>query len=465
MIELLRSIHRRAGGATTFRALGATTGWVAALMLGLLVALGTAFTAAPAAAQGASQRGTRVGDYIVAVVNSELVTANEVEQRLARAREQIQRNGGREPAADVLRKRVLDALIDERVQVTHARDSGTKVDEVELDRAVNSVAAANRITLAELRRRLASEGIDFVRFRNNLRDQILVERVREREVQGRIRITDADVDKYLEQQRSAAAASTELNLAQIMVTVPEGATEAVIAERRARIDAALAKVRAGADFAAVAREVSEDGNRAKGGEIGLRPASRLPDLFTDAVRNLKVGEVTPVPVRSGAGFHLIKVLDRRDGAAIRITQTHARHILLRASAQVSAEDASRRLEGLKRQIDSGQRRFEDVAREVSEDASAAAGGDLGWQSPGGFVPEFEEAMNRLGPGAVSPPVVSRFGVHLIQVIERREVELSEKEVREQARAALREQKFEAAYLDWVKDLRARAYIEMREAPQ
>jgi len=424
-----------------------------------------ALAAGPAMAQGPSSRPLRVGDYIVAVVNSELVTANEVEQRLARVREQIQRNGGAEPAADVLRKRVVDALIDERVQVTHARDSGTKIDEVELDRAVNAVAAANRITLAELRRRLAGEGMDFARFRNNLRDQILVERVREREVQGRIRITDADVDKYLEQRRSAAAASTELNLAQIMVTVPEGASEAVVAERRQRIDAALARVRAGADFAAVAREMSEDGNRAKGGEIGLRPASRLPDLFTDAVRNLKVGEVTPVPVRSGAGFHLVKVLDRRDGAAMRITQTHARHILLRTSAQVSVEDASRRLEGLRRQIESGQRRFEDVAREVSEDATAAAGGDLGWQSPGGFVPEFEEAMNRLGPGAVSPPVVSRFGVHLIQVIERREVELSEKEVREQARAALREQKFEAAYLDWVKDLRARAYIEMREAPQ
>lgn len=439
------------------RAVGAAAG----VVLGLVGVLGSG----PARAQGTPERNLRVGDYIVAVVNSELVTANEVEQRLARAREEIRRNGGREPDAAALRKRVVDALIDERVQVTHARDSGAKVDEVELDRAVGAVAAANRLNMTELRRRLAAEGIDFARFRNNLRDQILMERVREREVQGRIRVTDADVDKYLEQRRSTAAASVELNLAQIMVTVPEGASEAVVAERRARIDAALARVRAGDDFATVAREMSEDGNRARGGEIGLRPASRLPDLFTEAVRNLKVGEVTPVPVRSGAGFHLVKVLDRRDSTAIRITQTHARHILLRTSAQVSVEDASRRLEALKRQIESGQRRFEDVAREVSEDANAAAGGDLGWQSPGGFVPEFEEAMNRLGPGALSPPVVSRFGVHLIQVIERREVELSEKEVREQARTALREQKFEAAYLDWVKDLRARAYIEMREAPQ
>jgi peptidyl-prolyl cis-trans isomerase SurA len=364
-----------------------------------------------------------------------------------------------------LRKQVLDGLIDDRVLVTYARDSGTKVDEAELDRAVSSVAAANRMSLAELRKRLAAEGLEFARFRSNLRDQILVERVREREVQQRIRISDAEIDRFLEQQKGAAAAAVELNLAQILVTVPENASDAVVAERKARIDAALARVRAGADFGVVAREVSEDGNRANGGTIGLRPASRLPDLFVEASRGLKVGEVSSEPFRSAAAFHVLKVLERREGQAVRAQQTRARHILLRTSAQASVQDAARRLEDLRRQIETGQRRFEDVAREVSEDATAASGGDLGWVSPGGFVPEFEEAMNRLGPGAMSPPVVSRFGVHLIQVIERREVELTPKELREQARTALREQKFDAAYQEWAKDLRARAYIEMREPPQ
>jgi len=334
-----------------------------------------------------------------------------------------------------------------------------------LDRAVSSVAAANRLSLPDLRKRLAAEGIEFARFRNTLRDQILVERVREREVQARIRITDAEIDRFVEQQRGVAAAASELNLAQILVTVPEGASEAVVAERRARIDAALARVRGGADFAAVAREVSEDGNRVNGGVIGLRPASRLPDLFVEAVRGMAAGEISAQPLRSGAGFHVLKVLERKEGQSMRVTQTRARHILLRTSAQASAQDAARRLEELKRQIEAGQRRFEDVAREVSEDGSAPSGGDLGWASPGGFVPEFEEAMNRLAPNAVSAPVVSRFGVHLIQVVERRQVELSDKEIREQARGALREQKFEAAYVDWAKDLRARAYIEMREPPQ
>jgi peptidyl-prolyl cis-trans isomerase SurA len=352
------------------------------------------------------------------------------------------------------------------VLITYARDSGAKVDEAELDRAVNSVAAANRISVAELRKRLAAEGLEFARFRSNLRDQILVERIREREVQQRIRISDTDIDRYLEQQKSTAAAAVELNLAQILVTVPEGASEAVVAERKGRIDAALARVRSGADFGAVAREVSEDGNRATGGTIGLRPTSRLPDIFVDKSRDLQVGEVSAEPFRSSGGFHLLKVLERRDGQAVRVQQTRARHILLRTSAQASVQDAGRRLVDLKRQIEAGQRRFEDVAREVSEDpASAPAGGDLGWTSPGSFVPEFEEAMNGLGPGAISAPVLSRFGVHLIQVIERREMELTTKEVRDQARAALREQKFQSAYQEWAKDLRARAYIEMREPPQ
>jgi len=428
------------------------------------VVLGVAGAAALAQAP-ASERTLRIGDYIVAVVNSELVTANEVEQRSGRARDDARRSGGRLPPGDTLRKQVVDSLIDERVLVTYARDSGQKVDEVELDRAVSSVAAANRIPLPELRRRLAAEGIEFARFRSSLRDQILVERLREREVHARIRLTDAEVDKFVEQQRGVAEATAELNLAQILVTVPEGASEAVVAERRARVDAALARIQAGADFAAVAREVSEDGNRAAGGVIGMRPANRLPDLFVEATKGLKTGEFTAQPLKSGAGFHIIKVVERRDGQAQRVTQTRARHILLRTSAQASAQDAARRLEDLKRQIEGGLRRFEDVAREVSEDGSAASGGDLGWASPGGFVPEFEEAMNRLAPNAVSPPVASRFGVHLIQVVERRQVELSDKEIREQARAALREQKFESAYQEWAKELRARAYIEMREPPQ
>jgi peptidyl-prolyl cis-trans isomerase SurA len=247
--------------------------------------------------------------------------------------------------------------------------------------------------------------------------------------------------------------------------VPEGADAAVVEARRARAEAALARVRAGEAFDAVARAVSEDGNRERGGEIGRRPASRLPDAFVEATKALQPGQVAPVLLRTGAGFHVLKLLERSDAGLGLVKQTRARHVLLRTSPQLNAEVAARRLADYRRQIESGARSFEDIARQFSEDGSAAAGGDLGWSSPGMMVPEFEEAMNALQPNAMSPPVVSRFGVHLIQVLERRDVALDPKQVREQARNVLRERKFEQAYLDWTKEIRARAYVEMREPPQ
>ncbi len=406
----------------------------------------------------------RPGDYIVAVVNSELVTAGEVQQRVSRAQQESARSGARLPPVDTMRKQIVDALIDERVQITYARDSGVRVDDIEVERAVANVAAQNQITLAQLRDRLRAEGIDYARFRETLRDQIAVERIREREVLGRIQITDQEIDALLDQQRAAAGASTQYNIAQVLVTVPEGASDAVVAERRARAEAALARVQAGEPFAQVAREMSEDGNRANGGEIGMRPAQRLPDLFVEVVRPLDPGSVSPIVLRSGAGFHVIKLIDRRDAGAVTVVQTRARHVLLRASPQVSQQAALTRLAALKRQIDAGTLSFEQAARDNSEDASAAQGGDLGWASPGMFVPEFEQAMNPLPIGGMADPFVSRFGAHLLQVTDRRNVTLEPKQQREQARNVLREQRFEAAYAEWSRDLRARAYIEMREPP-
>lgn len=429
-----------------------------------LLSLALAGGVAPAFAQRATST-PRTADYIVAIVNQELVTAGELEQRLAQVRENARRSGAQLPPEDELRRGVLDALIDERVLITNARDSGQRVDDAELERAMANVAAQNQLTPDQLRERLRREGVDYARFRKNVRDQLLVERTREREVQARIRVTDTDVENWIEQQRSTAGSATEYNIAQVLVTVPENAPASVVDERRARAEGALARIRKGEAFEAVAREVSEDTNRAKGGEIGARPASRLPDIFVEVVRPLKPGEVSPSLLRSSAGFHVLKLLSRSEVGAFTVTQTRARHVLLRPSAQLSREAAVRRLQEFKRQIAAGTRSFEQIARENSEDGSAAQGGDLGWASPGNFVPEFEEAMNKLAPSGVSDPVVSRFGVHLIQVMERRQVTLDAKQQREQARNALREQKFEEAYQEWVRDLRARAYIEMREPPQ
>jgi peptidyl-prolyl cis-trans isomerase SurA len=430
-----------------------------------------AAASAPAAAASApvanrpvvEQRQLKPGDYIAVIVNTDIVAASEVVQRTERMREEA-RQRGQTVTNELLHKQAVDGLVDERVVVTYARENGPRVDEPELDRVVANVATQNKLTMPELRQRLAAEGIDFKRFRENLRDQMLSERVREREVQGRIRITDGDIDKYLEDRQAAMQGKAQLNIAQILVPVPEGSSVAVVAERKARADAALARIQAGEDFAKVAREVSEDANKNRGGEIGLRAADKLPDVFVEAVKDLKAGEVRPAPLRSEAGFHVLKLVERQSGkASINVVvQTHARHILLRPSEQLSPEQATRRLVEFKRAIESGRATFEQLARANSEDGSAQEGGDLGWVSPGGFVPEFEQAMDSLALKGISDPVPSRFGIHLIQVMERRDVVLDMKQLREQARNALRERKYDDAYNDWMKEMRARAFIETRE---
>jgi peptidyl-prolyl cis-trans isomerase SurA len=403
------------------------------------------------------------GDYIAAVVNQDVVAASEVILRTQRLRAEARQKGEAMPETAGLHKQALEALIEDRVLVTYARENGPRVDEAELDRVVANVAAQNKLNMAQLRERLKQDGTDYKGFRENLRDQMMTERTREREVQGRIKITDAEIDAYLDKKRATLEQGGQINLAQVLVSVPEGAPESVVAEKRAAAEAALARINGGEDFAKVARQVSEDGNKDKGGEIGMRPVDRLPDIFVAAVKGLKTGDVAPQLLRSGAGFHVLKVVQRQTGASLtQSLQTHARHILLRPSQQLTAEVAARRLAEMKRQIEAGNAKFEDLAKANSEDGSAEAGGDLGWMAAGGFVPEFEEAMNALAVGGISGPVMSRFGVHLIQVLERRTVDIEMKTIREQARAALREQRYEEAYQDWVRELRAKAFIEVRE---
>ncbi len=409
--------------------------------------------------------GAQTADYIVAVVNQELVTAAEVQQRIARFRDEAARANQTLPPQAELRKQAIDSLIDERVLITNARDSNSRVDDAELDRAVGNVATQNQLTMAQLRDRLRQEGVDYAKFRDNVKDQLLVERVREHEVTARIKVSDAEIDALVDARQASSGAATELDVAQILIIVPDGADAGVVAAKRQRALEAMRRVRGGEDFAVVARDMSEDSNRAGGGEIGMRPASRLPDLFVSAVRFLKSGDVAAEPLRSGAGFHILKLIDRKDVGAFSVQQVRARHILLRPSAELTAEAATRRLAQFKREIASGSRTFEQLARANSEDGSAAQGGDLGWASPGQFVPEFEEALAALPVNGVSDPVPTRFGIHLIQVVERRQVTLDRKQQREQARNILREQKFEAAYAEWVRDLRGRAYIELRDPPQ
>jgi peptidyl-prolyl cis-trans isomerase SurA len=406
----------------------------------------------------------QTADYIVALVNSEPITNNEVRQRLQRL-QQLTQEGAALPAPEVLAREVLEQLLMERALLQHASEQGLKVDDAALAQAELSVAAQNQMSLPELRRRVASEGLDPARFRNDLRNQLLLQRLREREVEARVRVSEADIDNFIrQQQNSPAAQALSLNLGHVLVRVPEGASEAGVRSLQARAQGVADRARAGSDFAALAREFSDAPEGASGGQFGLRPADRLPDLFVEATRALPVGGVAG-PVRSPAGFHVLKVLEKSQGAVppAVLTQTRARHILLRPSVQLSTEAAVARLNGYRQQIISGQANFQALAREHSQDGSAPEGGDLGWTAPGQFVPEFEEAMNALRPGDISPPLVSRFGVHLIRVDERREVALSEREKRESLRAELRERKADEHLTNWAQDVRTRAYVEYREA--
>jgi peptidyl-prolyl cis-trans isomerase SurA len=435
----------------------------------------------PAAAQGlrptpqiggrtdaAAQRGPRPADFIVAVVNSEPITNNEVRSRMVRYEQQLAQQGSPMPPRSQLAQEVLERLISEKAQLQVARESNIRIDEALVDLAEQNVARQNGIDVAELRRRLTADGMNPAQFREDLRNQVLLQRLRDRELESRVKVTELDIDAFLrDQQAGAAAGAVELNLAHILVAVPENATPAQVAPLQAKAQALLLRARAGEDFARLARENSDaSGASTNGGQIGLRPADRLPPLFVETARNLPEGGVSDL-VRSSAGFHIVKVVEKRQAAraGISVTQSHARHILLRPSPQLTEAAALQRLAEYKRRIQQGLGDFAQLAREHSQDASARNGGDLGWASPGMFVPEFEEVLNALAPGQIADPITSRFGVHLIQLLERRQNTLSQREQREVARNMVRERKLDEAYVQWAQDVRGRAYVEFREPPQ
>jgi peptidyl-prolyl cis-trans isomerase SurA len=448
---------------------------LSALAMALQLVLGASFAQAQglraspslSASRAATDNTQRNADYIVAVVNSEPITNNEVRVRVLRFEQQLSQRGGALPPREELTAQVLQRLISERTQVQLARDNGIKIEESALDAAAGNVARQNQLSLEELRRRLESDGIVYSQFRDGLREEMLLARVREREVEARVSITESELDRYIqEQQDNPDAGPAEINLAQILIAVPENVTAVQLKALQARADRAVQRVRSGEDFAKVAREMSEAPDSANAGLMGMRSADRYPPLFVEATQDLKVGAIAG-PVRSGAGFHVLKMVDKRqaNAANFTVTQSRARHILLRTNAQMSESVARERLTELRARIATGKIDFAAAARENSQDGSAKEGGDLGWANPGQFVPEFEEVMNGLSNGQISDPLVSRFGVHLIQMMDRRQNTLSPREQRELARSALKEKKAEEAFTTWAQDVRARAYVELREPPQ
>ena len=420
-----------------------------------------AAVAAPAPASAAP----READFIVAVVNTEPVTNNEVRARIARAQRQLAERGGPQPPADVLRKEMLERLIAERAQLQYARETGLKVDDGALAQAELSIARQNQLaTVEQLYQRIQQEGIAVQDFRDDVRNQVLLARLREREIEPKLRVTDAEVEAFIREQTGARAGVPEINLAMILVAVPEGSGAAEVARLQARAEDVARRARGGEDFTKLAAETSDANNRGRdGGVLGLRPADRYPDLFVQGTRGLRVGEVAG-PVKSDAGFHVLKLLERKvsnDLPEVKIPQTRVSHILLKTGPSQSPQVARERLADFKRRIQSGQASFEALAREHSQDGSAADGGELGWAGPGQFVPEFEQAMNNLDAGQVSDPVVTRFGMHLIRVEGRREEVLTGAEQRQLARNMLRERKAQEAFETWAREVRGRAYVEYR----
>lgn len=432
--------------------------WAAAPVLGILCSV---------VATGVHAQGVQQADYIVAVVNSEPITNSEVRNAMQRVASDIAQQRQTAPPVEELRRRVLERLINERAQLQVAIDAGIRVDEAIVDQSEQAVARQNQIDVTELRARVRKDGITISQFRKQLRDQVLLSRLHEQQVEGRIRISEADIDRALAEQQGGNAdpAAQEVNLANLLVSVPEKSTNEQSATLYAQAQKVLARIRAGEDFAALVQELSA-ADRANGGQLGLRRADRYPPAFVTATQNLAVGEVSDI-VRTGAGFHILKVVERKAPAApsMTIVQSHARHILLRTGPELTQAAAIAKLADFKKRIEAKTATFAALARENSQDGSAAQGGDLGWVSPGAFVPEFEDAMGRLAEGQISPPLVSRFGVHLIELMERRRVDMKPQEVRETIRNQLRASRYDTAFTTWAQEIRANAFVEFREPPQ
>jgi len=403
-------------------------------------------------------------DYIVAVVDAVPITNHEVALRAPQLRDQLKQQGRSVPVGEALLKAALERLIVEKALLQHAKETGVNVDEDAVAQAEQRLAAQSQLSLAALHKKVQAEGMSVERLRQNLRDQLTLQRLSERNVPGRIRVSDVEIDQAVRQRQNASIdTNPDIELGHILIAVSEKATDTEVAALQARAETALAQLKRGDDLARVAKEFSNGAERDKGGLMGLRPANRYPTLFVDATKSLNIGDVTLV--RSGAGFHVLKLVTKRASNVVTITQTHPRHILLRPGGQLSQTAARAQLAEYKRQIEAGKADFAKLAREHSQDGSAAEGGDLGWVSPGMFVPEFEEVMNKLQPGQIADPTISRFGVHLIQVLERREAPISERELRDMARNQLREKKFEETYQLWAQEVRGRAYVEYRDPPQ
>ena len=407
-------------------------------------------------------------DGIVAVVNGDIIMASELHRRLSRVMTEIQQRGTEMPPPDVLEGEVLERLIVQKIQLQIARQASLSVEDSDLDQAIANIAGQNNLSPAEFRQIIQNEGYNFGRFREDMRDEILVTRVRQNQIDNRIQITDSEISSYLAAGSTQGGPTGGYNIAHILLAYPKGASGGERAAVRKKATKILSELRGGADFAQMAATVSDSRQAQQGGRIGWRSRAQLPSLFVGPVQNMQPGQVSDL-IESSGGLHIIKLLEVRGDQAIQtnqvhmINQTRVRHLLIKIDELVSDEDAGQRIAKLRARITGGED-FAELAKSHSDDSgSAVKGGDLGWVSPGVLVPPFEEAMNQLPPNQLSEPVKTRFGWHLIQVLQRREFDGTKEIKRAQAREAIRRRRIEEEHRDWVQQLRDEAYVEYRLA--
>ncbi len=399
-------------------------------------------------------------DRIVAVVDQVVITENELIDRIQTVRSQLEKQGGNMPPTDVLQKQILERLINDRLLLQYAAQTGVRVDDTQLDKTVERIAEQNKMNVPDFRAALEQEGISFRKFREDIRNEIIIARLREREVDNRVNVTEAEIDNYLTTQSSRGDIQDEFEISHILIRTPEDGSPEELQKLREKAEKALKQLQDGTNFAEVSASMSDAPNALEGGKLGWKTSTQIPELFNEALKPLQPGQLTPI-LRSPNGFHILKMTDRRGGSSpLVVEQTKLRHILVKLSEIVSESDAQQRMAMIKERLDNNGD-FAELARQYSEDASANNGGDLGWVNPGDTVPQFEQAMAQLAPGEISAPVRTPFGYHIIQVLERRKQDMTQEAARFKARQEIRTRKAEEAYEDWVRELRDRAYVELQ----
>ena len=444
-------------------------------VLGLLALLVTALSVVaqpmPSSGYGSSPasislgdqaRGSVLLDRVVAVVNNDVIVESELLRRLEQVRRNLQRTGQALPPDQVLREQVLDRMTTDLALLQRALEAGLRVDDLSLDRAIARLAESNGLTVLALKNQLRTEGVHFEAFREDIRDEITISRLRERDVENRLRVSDSEIDAFLESKGQSLAKVQEWQLSQILIPLAADASEQEVrAASQQMMDWAQSVRKEEASFVELAKRHSKSPEASQGGSLGWRSQERMPALFFQAVKDLQAGELTP-PLRSGNGLHLLRVDDRRVALGGELVDVYrARHILIRVDANTSEEQAARRLADVRERLRLGEP-FERLARAISQDpGSAPKGGELDWAYPGDLVPEFERALAQLRPGELSPPVRTMFGLHLIELLERKREPLSEERFRLAARLALRDRKLSEAVNDWMREVRANSYVEIK----